>query len=351
MSDVSHPRRVADAVRPGFALDRMVTLMRQAIERLGLDLADVPVLTEAASGAYASTAVLAALAGADWVYAVARDSRHGSCGDLARQTLALARAAGVADRVEIVIGPPYAAASKSLIVTHSDGLHPLDAETIARLPSTAVVALMHGGREQRDMGLDLLACSRRGIPVVTVNEHHPQAGTFPYLGCLAVRELHDAGFAVHGCRIALLSDAEFAPCLRLALERLGGRVALAARCADLPPGPFDALLVAMSPRGRDAFSVDELLEHLGPLPVVQFSGALDRTGVADAGVSLWPPAMSDGDEGGIDLSAIGPDLVIGRTAAVWRAAELVLRHGPGAATRTSPALLVRQSFDHLNGRP
>ena len=59
----------------------MLDSMRTRIEALGLDLDGLEVVTEAATGAYACTAVIAALAGAR-VTAMARDTaRHGSAED------------------------------------------------------------------------------------------------------------------------------------------------------------------------------------------------------------------------------------------------------------------------------
>ena len=221
-------------VRPGFANDRLVRLGKAAIDRLRLDLGGITVLTEAASGAYATTAVIAAMAGADRVFAVARDNRFGSSSHHAGQTLALAAAAGVAERIEIVTGSPYDAARQSQIVTNSGNLRPIDATLIRHLPSNAVIALMYEAWELRAGDIDMAAATTRGLSVVGVNEQHPRIDVFSYLGPLAVRELHDAGIAIYGCHIAVLCDNSFAPPIVLALESLGARVSLARRCEELP---------------------------------------------------------------------------------------------------------------------
>jgi hypothetical protein len=51
-------------------------------------------LTEAASGAYAVTPVLAAMAKAASVFALARTSRYGTSAEVSAETVALARMAG-----------------------------------------------------------------------------------------------------------------------------------------------------------------------------------------------------------------------------------------------------------------
>lgn len=79
----------------------ILSSMRRRIRALGLNLDGLTVVTEAATGAYACTAPLAAMAGAR-VYATARDTRsYGSFEDASSATLALAEAAGVADRISI----------------------------------------------------------------------------------------------------------------------------------------------------------------------------------------------------------------------------------------------------------
>ena len=64
--------------RPGLNSQRLVRLMQQAIERCQLQLDNLTVLTEAATGAYAVTPVIAAIAGAKKVFAIARSSRYGT---------------------------------------------------------------------------------------------------------------------------------------------------------------------------------------------------------------------------------------------------------------------------------
>ena len=76
--------------RPGLDPRRLVRLMREAVDRCDLDLQGLTVLTEAASGAYVVTPVLAAMAGAD-VVAVAAGNAYSSAEEI-RELTARARA-------------------------------------------------------------------------------------------------------------------------------------------------------------------------------------------------------------------------------------------------------------------
>jgi hypothetical protein len=57
--------------------------IEDAIDRLELDLSGKVVLTEAATGAYIVTPVIAALAGAE-VYAFTKDTRYGTVADVTK---------------------------------------------------------------------------------------------------------------------------------------------------------------------------------------------------------------------------------------------------------------------------
>ena len=73
--------------------------MRDAIGATGLDLSSMIVLTEAASGAYGVTPVIAALANARYVYGFVRSTPHGTVAEVTAWTIALASAAGVGGRI------------------------------------------------------------------------------------------------------------------------------------------------------------------------------------------------------------------------------------------------------------
>lgn len=330
--------------RPGFAQPRLVTLMRAAVERCGLDLAGLTVLTEAATGAYASTATIAALAGARRVYAHARSTRYGTAEQLGSETLALARAAGVGERIEILEESPLKVAHDADVVTNSGSLRPLGAALIERLPEGAVVALMYEAWEFRSADLDLAACRRHGVPVAAVNERHPRVGVFPYLGPLAARQLHEAGIPVHGCRIAVLCDNPFAPFIRETLERLAATVEVAASIDALPDrAGFDAVLVALRPGERpvlDASQARQLVARLGVTPVVQYWGDIDRAALHLLGVPYWPPTGARPGHMAILLSALGPDPVIRLQAGGLRAAEIVRRQRSASTDPTDEAELL-----------
>src|SRR6516225_5339835 len=92
----------ASGLPPGFSVIRLVALMRRAIVATGLNLSAMTVLTEAATGAYGVTAVIAAMAGARRVHAFVRASSYGTVSEVNDWTSLLANAAGVAKHIDVI---------------------------------------------------------------------------------------------------------------------------------------------------------------------------------------------------------------------------------------------------------
>lgn len=241
---------VDDGDSPGLHPARLLRLVCRSVADCRLDLDGVTVLTEAATGAYVVTPVIAAVAGAARVIAVTRDTRYGSVDEVAVRTHALATLAGVAPRIEIVGGKTAELFGAADVVTNSGHVRPLDAPTIAWMRPDAVVPLMFEAWEldANRLDLDLDALRARGIEVAGTNERHPEIDVFSFLGPMAIKQLTDAGIAVRGCRILVVCDNPFAPFLVRGLEAAGAEVEFAGGLDDRLADELDAIVVALRPR-------------------------------------------------------------------------------------------------------
>jgi hypothetical protein len=314
--------------RPGLDPRRLVRLIEEAVDRCRLNLSGRTVLTEAASGPYAATAVLAAKAGAD-VYALARETPYATVPELTDATTGLARLAGVTARIEYAPAKSASLVGAADIVTNSGQVRPIDAELVAWMKPSAVVPLMYESWEYREQDVDRAACRSRGIAVAGTNERHPAVDVFSFLGPMAVKQLHDAGVALPGARIGLLCDNPFEPFITGYLRRCGSHVVTAPRLtpAVLPPR-CDAVLLALRPRGEPVLAAAEatLLASEAPAAVlVQYWGDADRTALAAAGVPVWPPDPPLAGHMGVLPSAIGPEPVVRLQAGGLKVAELLAR--------------------------
>lgn len=308
-------RTVSQPSLPGLRPERLLRLMRQSISACALDLRDRRVLTEAASGAYAVTPVLAALAGAK-VTAVTRTTRYGSAEDIRRDTLALAKLGGVADQITITCDPPAALVVDVDIVTNSGHVRPIDAAMVSAMKEGCVVSLMYEAWEipTRRFDVDLDALKERGIAHAGTNERHPAVDVFSYLGLMAIRLLLDAGVAPYGARIAVLCDNPFAPYLVRGLEGGGATVFCKSSLNELLSFPAPELLVvALRPTGVPLIATPEATRIKAAWPevlIAQFWGDIDRQAIDQAGLDVWPEHDPRPGHMAVLPSDIGPEPIV-----------------------------------------
>jgi hypothetical protein len=331
----------ARLAQPGLSPTRLCVLMRDAIAASGLDLTNMTILTEAASGAYVVTPVIAAIANAQRVYALARSSEHGSLNEVRDLTMRLASSAGVADRISTLEKVPSDILKDVDLITNTGHLRPITGEIIDNLPARSVVALMFEAWEFRPQDIDLAACQRRRIPVVGVNERHASVDVFSYLGPLCVKLLHDAGLAVYRNRVALLCDNDFAAPIVRGLTGLGASVHHFSAVEALHRDRWDAIVVGLRPAWGPRIGACEAA-HIASAStpgtlVFQFWGDIDRDALRDHGLIAWPPKPPRPGHMGILLSAIGPEAIVRLQTGGLRAAEFIFRGGsvtPGGIAQT-----------------
>lgn len=301
-------------LRPGLNPKRLVALMQKSIDFCNLQLAGAVVLTEAATGAYVVTPVLAAMAGSHKVFALTRSSRYGTIEQVRAQTLALADLAGVADRIEFITEKSSAVVAQADIITNSGHLRPIDAETIASMKPNAIIALMYEAWEFRPEDVDLAACRQRGIEVVGVNERHPAVDVFSFLGIMAVKLLLDAGIAVYTSNILVLCDNPFRSFIECGLMAVGAKVDLVENLAAAPTErTYDAILVAMHPQLDPVISAIDAVTIAQNWPgaiVAQYWGDIDRAALLSHHIPLCPELEPKPGHMAILPSAVGPEPII-----------------------------------------
>jgi hypothetical protein len=325
------PTPVPAAPVPGMDTRRLVRLARASVADMRIELDERVVVTEAATGAYAVTPVIAALAGASHVYAFTGPTRYGSVAEVVGQTHALALEAGVVDRIEVRTDRPLAVIDQADVVTNSGHVRPIDSEMIGRMRRTAVLPLMFESWEVQagrfDLALDEAVA--RGVRVAGTNERHPLVDVFSYLGTMALKLLFDAGTAVRNTRLAVLCDNPFAPYLESGLTAAGADVRSARSLAALDPGFHpDHLLVSCTPTGTSVLGpedVDRIAATWPETVVVQFWGDLDRNSLDDAGIRYWPLQAPAAGHMAILPSQPGPEPVIRLQAGGLKVGSVLLK--------------------------
>lgn len=317
-------------------LQRVDRLIRQAVDDLELDLRGTCVLTEAASGPFVVTAPMAALAGADRVVAVTRDSKFGTSDQVFEATLRLAESLGCSERIELRAEPARNFAHECDLVTNLGFVRPIDDDFLSRLPMTAVVSLMCEPWELRNEDVDIDACRRRGIPVIGTNETHPRLETFQYVGVLALKLLLETGLEVRRCRILVVGSDPFGAEIMDVLTKLGSECRRYDPTGQWPPSPSE---LEDDLKQCDAIVVSE---HREPVPIigaagipaeilpsdlrlVHVAGIVDATAIANRGLVKHPSEAAPLGRMTVTTGYVGPQPVVDLHAGGLRAGIDALR--------------------------
>jgi hypothetical protein len=181
------------------------SILLDLIKGFELNLSGLTVYTEAASGPYLLTPVLASLAGAEFVYAQAGNSRFGIAQDVENNIVRSSQAMGVSTKVKVLSQRSHSALAESDIITNSGFVRPINEDLIKALKTTAVIPLMWETWEFRASDFDLKFCKKKGILVMGTNEHEPPCDMTHYIGWLSLKLLFELGF--DGGRVLVLGNA------------------------------------------------------------------------------------------------------------------------------------------------
>ncbi len=330
---------------PDLATARALQRIQTLIQRLNLDLSGMKVLTECASGAYAYTAVMAAMAGAD-VIAVGRDSSYGKFEDNKKRLADLLRFAQTKTSVRMCRKEELEEHLSVDIVTNSGFLRPIDAALIAKLPASAVVCLMWETWEFRPGEIDLDACRTKGIPVIGTNEHYPATDMFRYPGLLALHLLFAMQVETANSDLVLLGGGLTGMLIAKMFTDMGLSFwwftpegnERAEKCKPysamrdlLTMENIDAVICAehKDPRvvvGKDTpLRFAELQQQFPLLRWGHLSGAIDAEALAASGLEYFPKKIMPFGYMTYSTDVLGPAPVLELNAAGLKVGELAAR--------------------------
>jgi hypothetical protein len=183
---------------------RIGKVLSACVQDYTLNLRGLTVLTEAATGAYLCTPIVAALAGAEKVYAVAADSAFATKEEVAEQTIEAAKLFEVASKIEIVFEKTKRIVEASDIITNSGFVRPITSRIVSWMKPTAVIPLMWETWEFRESDLDLEACRQNDILVLGTDESKPPLSMYSCGFYLAMKLLFELGLEGYKTKTLLL---------------------------------------------------------------------------------------------------------------------------------------------------
>jgi len=327
---------------------RIARLIERAVADFSLDFSGLTVYTEAATGAYATTAPIAAAAGADEVVAISADSPYGTAADAREQTVNIAEEIGCNGRIRFVSEKRKSDFRQVDVVTNTGFVRPIDDTVVSWLKPTATVPLMFEPWEFRDADIDIRACWRKGVPVLGTDESDDRVMTQHYLGSLAAKLLFEADIEVLNTRVAVVGSGQMAVYTVDYLRTYGADVVHVSPVENTPEleesrdrrrlnhpsaelSTLDAVVVVEHHDDYDILgdwddiSAAELAAVNPSIRVVHVCGALDTEAVAAADLSCLPSDPAPFGSMSYTTGYLGPRPVIDLHAAGLRVGELLAR--------------------------
>ena len=306
-------------------LQRIKNIINQSISTFQLNLSGLTILTEAATGYYILTPIIAALARADYVLALTRDSKYGQVAEVRRETMKLARTWNVDDKIKVINDRNDERIGNSDIITNLGFVRPIDTSFLKKVKKKAVIPLMWETWEFRSEDIDLEECRRLEIPVLGTNEHHPDLRIFEYIGYIALKLLFETDIEVLHSKIALLGQGEFAEQVQKTLK---------AAHADVDPifredskyssieksksiiTQADAIVVVEHHEKRQLIgdkgliTAEELFRLNRYVTLIHICGGVDQRVLIKNGVKCWPRTFAPAGHMSVGTDYIGPTPLI-----------------------------------------
>jgi len=334
---------------------RTERLIDQARAKFRLDLSDLVVYTEAATGYFSLTPIIAALSGAKKVIALGADSKYGSFLEAKRTIQELARIYGCERRIRIAKEKRKEEVSEADIVTNLGFVRPIDKTMIGWMKPTACIPLMWEPWEYREQDIDLNECVKKGIVVLGTDESSTLLRTFDFVGMLAVKLLLELDIEILMSSILVVGGGIFAGATVETLKRLGANVGWLsmaeygsrpkASCVDRKT-PFwiditpecnnfirsaDAIVIVEHQERGELFglqgkcSFGDLARINRGIAIAHICGTVDENELRDSGLNYIPNEIRKGGYMSVSTAYVGPRPLIDLHTAGLRVGELLAR--------------------------
>jgi len=296
---------------------REYRLIDEAIEKFELDLNNYTILTEAASGNFVWTPIIAAKARGN-VYAYSKDSKYATFQEVKQNTLENAHYLGIEENIEIIDCLSSDKIRKSDIITNCGFLRPLDREKLQFANETAVISLMWETWEFRESDLDLAYCFQKKIPVLGTNESDPRLKTLEYLGPVSKKLLFESGIEVCQSFIYICGQGKFADTIYESLQHDYALCKLIDNRSNIDKGDIsslDAVIIAdhktdNSYLGEAQESWIDVRDLNDSTRIIHITGNINEDAVRTRGLRIYPENEFELGRMSVTTDYVGPRPVI-----------------------------------------
>jgi len=317
------------------------------VEVLKLNLKDKVILTEAASGAYVVTPILAGIAGAK-VYAYTKNSPYGTVKEVVENTTKIIESYHTSQlNINFIETLTPDIIAEADIITNSGHLRPLNKEKLKYAKDSLVIPLMYEAWEWREADMDINYIKERRFKIGATNERHPDIDVFNYLGDMAVKLIFASGSCCYKNKFVLICNNDFGPYIAKVISKICSGLGIidkkenrdlynmenvtwlsnfpeinissefkSAEAIIFTAYPFDNPLLGVNM----PVSATEIKNQFDNPFILRYAGDVDISSLDELGIKYYPDHVKSGHMG-IIPSEIGYDPIIRLQAGGLKVAE------------------------------
>lgn len=316
-------------------INQYINVVDEAIDLLRLDLSGLIIVTEAGSGPFLFTPVIAAKANAKKIFVCSNDSAYGKAEDICNKCKEILQMLKLKSEVRFIINQrPFEEVKEADIITNSANIRPLDQQLLSNAKSSCVIPLMYEKWELRPADIDVDFCRQRNIKVAGTWENYPALKIFDYCEQLIVKIALEAGYEIARNKILVWSNDHYG---ELAVKGFNANGAAsvkkvfsaAALYTNAPGADFIFFCDYLDKRklfGTNAeIDLDVLKKSNPSLGIVHLSGDIDNEVVKSNKFQIYPDKKGFPVRMTFTLSHVGKRPAIYLNAAGLKAGELLVK--------------------------
>lgn len=201
-------------------ISKIEKIIKNSIKKTELDLSGLTILTEAATGYWAFTPIIASMANAQEVICKVKDTKFGKSQDIIKNYKKLLKYFKLESKVNIFDQLEPSIISKADIVTNSGNLRPITNNFISKMKETSVISLMWEPWEYRKSDFNLKYCIKNNVTVIGVNEDNSVLNVMKYDGQLIQKILQINNLDTKNMNILLIGENKSAFYMIKPLEKM-----------------------------------------------------------------------------------------------------------------------------------
>jgi len=351
-------------------LNTSKNIILNSIKKINLDLSNLIVLTEAATGNWIFTPIIAAFANAKKVICITKDSQYGKSNDIKLNFKKITQFLKINEKIQVYSEPESKLISEADIITNSGLVRPIDKKFIDSMKETAVISLMWEPWEFRPEDIDLYECWKKQIPILGVNEHNSIMNIMKYDGEAIIKILNNANVSLLNKKIILVGENLSALYMYDSLQKAGANVFFVSQLLEetcnikkIPiignnlneekVNPYlensDLIIINSIPIkekiiGGNGMSVEKLKQLSPNVSIFVYFGNVDYQKIISSGLKCFPSTSRGDGYMGWTVDVLGPKPTIELNSLGLKVGEILAKNRPGKTKLETENISLNEQF-------